>query len=256
MSDFFDSSKRKLDRAQKHFLDLQAKVSAFIQSNPYHRIVDPDANKPDHEVHKIKPVRELGREMNDIGDTFGEFVINLRSALDNAGFAIATATGKSNAKNCNFPFAGSLADLNSAIGRCADLPTGIQSLFIGFQPYFGGDDLLCAINSACNTDKHRSVIPAFNVFIREQVSVRGTRFFEMPLEHKWDSAKNEMILITLGPGAPDDFNYSFQFNVFVALNEIRAVAGQEILGVAHAMGCKIESILMAIEAECRRLKIL
>src|SRR5580700_6407816 len=85
MSDPFDSSHRKLDRAKKHFLDLHGKISVFVQSNPYHRVIEPDAEKADHEVHKIKPSRELAREMDDIGDDFGEFAVNLRAALDNAG---------------------------------------------------------------------------------------------------------------------------------------------------------------------------
>ena len=256
MPDPFDSSRRKLDRAKKHLLDLQGKVSTFIQSDPYHRVVEPHVDKADHEIYKIKPTRELSREFDDMGDDFGEFAQNIRNALDNAGYAIAVAVGKPEAKNCAFPFAGSLDKTVSAIGRCADLPREIRSLFFGFQPYFGGDDLLCAVNEACNTDKHCTVIPAFTLFVSERVAIRGTRFFEMPLEHTWDGTKNEMVLMTLGPGAPDDVKYDFQFSVFVTLNEIDAVKGQPILATAHAMGCKIESILMAIEAETRRLGII
>jgi hypothetical protein len=252
----FDSSRRKLDRAKKHFLDLRGKVSAFIQSGPYHRVVEPHADKPDHEIHKIKPRGELSREFDDMGDDFGEFAQNLRSALDNAGYAIVVPTGKPNAKNCGFPFAGSLDRMVSAIGRYADLPREIQSLFWGFQPYFGGDDLLCAVNRACNTDKHCTVIPAFNLLVRERVSIRGTRLFEMPLEHPRDKTKNEMVLMTLGPGAPDDVKYDFQFTVCVALDEIEAVKGQPVLATTDAMGCKVESTLMAIEAESRRLGII
>jgi hypothetical protein len=66
--------------------------------------------------------RRCKRSMDDIGDVFGEFVINLRSALDNAGYSIAVAAGKPNAKHCAFPFAGSLDDLVKAVGRCTDLP--------------------------------------------------------------------------------------------------------------------------------------
>ena len=110
MNNPFDSSHRKLDRCRKHFLDLQGKVSAFIQSSPYHEVVEPHPDKADHEVHKVKPTRALTGELNDIGDDFGEFVSNLRSALDNAGYAIAAATGKTDSKHCAFPFAASLPE--------------------------------------------------------------------------------------------------------------------------------------------------
>jgi len=250
-----ESSARKLQRAQKHFDDLQRKVITFIQSNPYHTVSEPHPDRLGHTIYKLKPVRELSGEMNDIGDIFGEFVVNLRGALDNAAFAIAVVIGKPDTKNAYFPFAGALENWSSAIGRCADLPPEIQSLFFGFQPYFGGDDLLSAINAACNTDKHRSVLPAASVFARREAFVSGTRFFEMPIEHKWDRAENEMVLIMLGPGEPVDIKYHFHFKIFVELSEIQAIAGQEILGIADAMGHKVESILAAIEAECVRLKI-
>jgi len=257
MSDSFDSSYRKLKRAEEHFADLERKIKTFIESNPYHDVSEPHPDKPDHEVHKVKPRRELRPEFDDMGDVFGEFVQNLRAALDNAGYAIATNTGRPDAKNCAFPFARSLDHMVNAVGRCADLPREIQSLFCGFQPYLGGDDLLFAVNEACNTDKHKIVVPLFNVFVPSGIAVGGTRFFEMPLHHKWDCAKNEMELFTLGPDTPPNnhFDYNLQFSVFIATNEIEGIKGRPILGSAYAMGCKVHSIVRAIEAESKRLGI-
>jgi hypothetical protein len=209
--------------------------------------------RPTTKFIKSKPTRELRGELDDIGDCFGEFTGNLRAALDNAGYTIAVATGKADSNNCAFPFAESLKHLISGMGKCKDLPKEIQSLFCGFQPYLGGDDLLWAINKACNTDKHRTCAPMFNIFARNDVSVGGTRFFQMPLKHTWDSAKNEMILFTLGPGPEKKFDYNFQFTVFIACDKIKTIEGEPILGIADRMGRKVESILMAIEAESRRL---
>jgi len=263
MPDPFDSSYRKLERAEKHFNDLDAKVRAFVNGSPYHEVVEPHPEMPDHVIHKVKPRGELSSDFDDMGDAFGEFVQNLRAALDNTGYAIAVAIGKPDAKNCNFPFARSIDQMINAVGRCADLPREIQSLFCGFQPYLGGDDLLFAVNEACNTDKHKLAVPLFNVFIPSGIAVGGTRFFQMPLHHKWDSAKNEMELFTVGPPVRDasgsspqkDFEYNLQFKVFIACDKIEGVVGQPILGVTHAMGCKVHGIIRAIEAESRRLGI-
>ena len=257
MSDSFDSSYRKLKRSEEHFADLGQKIEAFTYSSPYHEVVEPHPNKPGHEIHKVKPARELRAELDDMGDVFGEFVQNLRAALDNAGYAIATSIGKPDAKNCAFPFARSLDHMINAVGRCADLPREIQSLFCGFQPYLGGDDLLFAVNEACNTDKHKIVVPLFNVFVPSGIAVGGTRFFEMPLHHKWDSTKNEMELFTLGPNTPPNerFDYNLQFTVFIATNEVEGIKGKPILGSAYAMGCKVHGIVRAIEAESKRLGI-
>ncbi len=73
----------------------------------------------------------------------------------------------------------------------------------------------------------------------------------MPDPHVWDSAKNEMELVTLGPGA--EFDYDFKFTLSVAFNKIKVVDGQPALRVLDELGCKVQSILMAIEAEARRL---
>ena len=255
MPDPFASSYRKLERAEKHFNELEAKIKTFVNSSPYHEVVEPHPNKPDHEIHKVKPARELRAELDDMGDVFGEFVQNLRASLDNAGYSTAASTGKPNAKNCNFPFARTIDHMVNAVGRCADLPREIQSLFCGFQPYLGGDDLLFAVNEACNTDKHKIVVPFFNVFVPSGIAVGGTRFFEMPLHHKWDSAKNEMELFTLGPDTPPNtrFDYNLQFAVFIATDEIEGIKGKPILGSAYAMGCKIHGIIRAIEVEALRL---
>jgi len=62
----------------------------------------------------------------------------------------------------------------------------------------------------------------------------------MPDPHVWNRAKNEMELITLGPGAK--YQYNFDFRVFVAFNELRLLT-QAILTVLPALFDKVESIL-------------
>ena len=76
----------------------------------------------------------------------------------------------------------------------------------------------------------------------------------MPDPHIWNSAKNEMILLTLGPGA--EYNYEFSFYIFVAFSEIKIVGGKEVFGLLYSLGCKVHSILMAIEAEARRIGLI
>jgi hypothetical protein len=44
------------------------------------------------------------------------------------------------------------------------------------------------------------------------------------------------------------------FYPFIAINEIPAVAGKPVLAVLYDLCCKVESILMAIEAEAKAAK--
>jgi hypothetical protein len=248
MSDPFESSRRKLARAEEHFVELQRKITEFTQVDPYTTVIEPHPEKPDHEVHKVKLTTPLP---DSIGDITGDLVYNLRSALDNAGYAVAVASGRSSPKNTAFPFAGSVAQMANSLVRSKDIPEQIQSLFCGFEPYKGGDDLLWALNQICNGDKHKMVIPIGTGLVRVGAKVRGRGFFEMPDPHVWDRTKNEMVLITFGPKT--EFKYDFDFRIFVAFNEVQIVDGQPVVRVLHRLGRKVQRILVGIEAESRRL---
>jgi hypothetical protein len=141
----------------------------------------------------------------------------------------------------------------SALGRAKDVPPQIQSLFCGFQPYQGGNDVLWALNEVANTDKHKIAIPIGRAAMRYGVNVSGTGFFRMPEPHVWDRAKNEMILIELGPQAT--YNCDFQFRFFIAFHDIDIIDGHPVVGLLVKMGSIVERILVAIEAEARRLGI-
>jgi hypothetical protein len=244
----FESSRRKIARAEEHFTDLQQRIVEFTRLNPYERVIEPHPERPDHVVHKIKLTQALPQSLADIT---GDIVQNLRNALDNAGYAVAVACGCKDPKYSAFPFAGSVAQMANALGRSKDLPQPIQSLFVGFQPYLGGDDFLWALNEMCVADKHKMLIPIGTGILRSGASVCGTGFFSMPNPHVWDRSRNEMPLITLGPGA--EFEYQFDFHLFVAISNIKIVDGKPVVNVIQRIGSKVERILAAIEMESRRL---
>jgi hypothetical protein len=253
MSDPFESSHRKIAWAEKRLTDLEGEIGDFTALNPYTRVVEPHPDQPGHVVHKIKLTKAVPEHFANI---VGEVVDSLRSALDNAGYTVALAVAPpgTDPKNTAFPFARSAAQMANALGRSKDIPQQIQSLFCGFQPYLGGDDLLWSLNEICNTNKHKILIPIGNGVIRSGALVKGTGFFRMPDPHVWDRAKNEMVIITLGPGA--EYDYKFDFAFFVAFNEIEVVDGKPVLAVLNALGRKVYSILAGIETEARRIGLI
>jgi len=250
----FASSRSKLAWAKENLLpDLDRRIREFHNLDPYAKVVEPDPQRPGWEIHKIKLVQPFPEAF---GNITSDIVVNLRSVLDNAGYAIADAVGKPDARNCAFPFASDVDNMARSIGRSADLPKEIQSLFCGFQPYRGGDDLLWALNELCNGNKHKFVTPMQAIMWRGRASVKGFgRPFDMPDPHKWDSASNEMVVVRLGPiVAPNaTWDYEFDFLPFIAIHEIPVVSGHPVLGVLDELCLKVESVLAAIEAESRRL---
>lgn len=251
MSEPFDSSRQKFARAEEHFIDLQKKINEFIWSYPYERVIEPHPDDPKKLVHKFRLNKPLPPAIANIA---ADLAGNLRNALDNAAYDIAIASGLTNPKFTSFPFAGSVEQMANSLGRSKDLPKEIQSLFCGFQPYLGGDDLLWALNEICVADKHKMVIPIGAGAFRTAASVHVTGWFSMPDPHVWNRAKNEMEVVTILEGST--FEYDFDFRTFVAFNEIGVIDGKPVFSVLHEIGSKVHRILIGMEAEARRLKII
>ena len=248
MPQAFDSARRKLERVERHFADLERAIQEFTWKRPYEAVVEPHATKADHKVHKIRLTASLPPI---IADTCGEIVQGLRSSLDNATYAIAVASGKTDPKHCAFPFARSRDQMANALGRSKDLPPAIQSLLVGFQPFIGGNDLLWSLNEMCNADKHRMVIPVGAPVQRTGVSIHCTGFFSMPDPHIWNRKKNEMELFTLGPGATT--NAHFELALSVAIQGVEIVDGKPVVQVLMPLGVLVERMLDTMEFESKRL---
>jgi hypothetical protein len=247
MPDPFEDSRRKVARAEQHLEELVGKVTEFVEAQPLERVEVPHPTMPGHKLHKIVLRHQLP---DSVADITGDIINNLRSALDIAAYTIAVSSGVQSPKNCAFPFARSLPQMAQSLGRCKDLPETIQSLFIGLRPYLGGDNTLWALNEMCNTDKHKMLVPIGAAAVRVAAGVRGTGFFSMPDPHVWDRKKNEMDILTVGPDSTHQ--WFFQFNAFVAVNEIPIVDGMPVLQVLYQMGVRVDEVLNVIEAESRR----
>jgi len=89
--------------------------------------------------------------------------------------------------------------------------------------------------------------------LTQSASIRTEGWFSMPSPHIWDRTKNEMEIVTLGPDTK--FQYHFDFRLFVAFGQIKLVEGEPIVPFLDNIFGKIERILMAMEAESRRLGI-
>jgi hypothetical protein len=247
----FKTSFDKVSWTERRLIDLFWEIRHFNDSNPYEQVVESHPSKPNHVVHKAKLIGEIPNSTINLA---GEIIHGLRTALDNAVFDIAVASGVADPRNAAFPFAGTIDDMASALGRCKDIPSELHPLFCGFQPYYEGNDFLWGLNKLSNTDKHRILQPFGTGVLRNRASVAGIGgYWEMPDPHVWDSEKNEMVIMTVGPGT--QFNYEFDFHIYVAFGDIEGMAGRDAIGKLTGMGTTVYRVLRAIEAECRRQKI-
>lgn len=257
MADPFESSRRKLARAKKHILDLERRIGDFIKKNPCTKVVERDLQRA-KEIHKIKLVKRVPRSPSSFEDFASDAVLNMRATLDHAGYAVAVAANpaRKNPTCTAFPFARSAAELENAIkGRSKDIPKEILALFRSFKPYKGGNNLLCALNEICNAEKHKIVTPAaLTISTRGAMNVRGTGDWSTPAQAVWDSSKNEMVLIEAALDA--QVEYDLEFFTLVIFDEIDAIRGEQVLGTLNALAGEVERVLLAIEAESRRIGII
>ena len=116
---FFASCTMRVASANDHIRDLETRIGDFFGADPYVYVVDPD---PDgvSVAHKIK----LAQALPDvIQTTAGDAIEDLRSALDQCGYAAALADKKDRPKKTAFPFGHTADDVDNALkGWGKDLP--------------------------------------------------------------------------------------------------------------------------------------
>jgi hypothetical protein len=253
MNDPFESSRSWIRGAHEDILNLHAEFSAFVESNPYTKLVEEDPHCG-FDIHKVKLTRNIPEKLSR--DTV-TVAIALRSALDHAGYAAALACGNKKLRATYFPFARTALDLDNVINRrCKDVPTDIVALFRSFKPYLGGDDLLWALNEIANGGKHRMITAVGQGIgggvINNFRCTGGVRDFAFP--PRWDSAKGEMVLCSIKHGA--EAQYDLDISFFIAFGDVEVVRDQSVTTVLQALGRKVEGIVNATEIEARRIGLI
>lgn len=246
----FDSAYAKLAWGRKRIAELQRETDDFLRDSPCESIAEPHPDKSGYRVQKIRLIRPLPDKFSLIA---GDAVDNLRAALDHATFAVASAAGNQAPRNAYFPFAASVDRLEDSLkGRCKDLPQEIYPLLRTFKPYEGGNQILVALNKACNRNKHALLLSFSGVAAIVAANFCGTEgFISIPTRHVWDRTKNEMDLFIEGPGAKRDGYFYVRF--LITLSEIPGFGAEQAFLVLTVFADEVNRVLLAVETEARNL---
>lgn len=248
-SDPFESPKRRLKRGKEHARRLEKRIQSFLQKKPYQRIEDMDSEGVT--THAFKFTRDFPESW---ADAAVESIEALRSALDQTGYAAAVLGGIANPKNAYFPIADSVGDLDSVVkGRCRDLPTEIKTLFRGFDAYEGGNYALWALNKLCGANKHRLLMPFGTLVPQMSIAKAVLRNADL-LVPRWDSEKNQIEIAKVRPGG--EFKYDVKISFFIGFDEFNGVKPAPAVGMLNAVAGEVQRVLVATEAECRRLNLI
>jgi hypothetical protein len=253
MSDNFASAHQKLAWGRKHISELERELAAFLKVSPGKIIGEPHPDKPGYRVYKLRMARPLPPEFSMIA---GDAVDNLRASLDHAMFTIAIAAAPLGRKveHAYFPFAGSATWFENQLKRCSDIPFEMWPFLRTLQPYKGGNPLLVALNDASNRNKHALIlsVAAISRTMRQRVQGISGEIRKMADVPIWDRTKQEMELLTTGSDAKFDAEFNFQF--IVTLDEVPI--SEHALTALYAIASEVERILLALEAESRRLGLI
>jgi hypothetical protein len=165
----------KLDRAYFHALDLTKKLGVALDPQTHRFIPEPDG-KPSGLVYRIVGIPEVKIEWSLI---FGDFLTNLRAALDYLACQLAQLEGPSDCDGTSFPIRASSLDNNgNPISPRIKGVTNqdVINAVIAVQPYtavetYGHlleETALFALNRLVNHDKHRLLLVTMHALHMER----------------------------------------------------------------------------------------
>jgi hypothetical protein len=178
----------KMQRAQKHFEELEDAVQTFLRSYPYTAVHEEDV-EPHHYVARLKVIREPPPELSPI---IGDIIHNGRSALDHLVWLLIKMVGRDpELGRPQFPiftkdpfdpsaFANA-KDHKRALKVWENQTRGLAPLHVGIikrmQPYHRGKDAhshpLARLNKLSNWDKHRELHFAGQAAIGTDARIEG-----------------------------------------------------------------------------------
>jgi hypothetical protein len=265
MREPFHSSKYSIAHAKRRIRELEGEIAIFLKSDPYTRLVHTDTQRG-KDIHKIKLIKPMPVA---VPGTAFDALNNLRSALDQAGYACASAVDPAKGKHAHFPFGDTVGEADSRKnGRSKDIPCEIFDHMISFKPYRGGNDLLWALNKMCNSNKHEVITPL--IVGNTGVSFgQGVSEVELPIgvtgsgiTSIWGSGRFgrfapvnciddeiEVFTVTSGQGSKYDLTLTF----FVGVTKVDVVSGQAIDTLLNDFAGVVEGVVLGIEAEARRI---
>lgn len=224
-------------------MNFQRRVRAFLDSHPEKQLVEKNADGSKTLKYTFR------RPSDDFADIAFDAINNARVALDRAMYACVVAKHGPSRKfdKTYFPFG---ANLQEIVGRRAQshIPGQIFDLACGFKPYPGGNDTLWALNQICNSGKH---VKVQEVGLTTEVMHFLGEGRGVEIRPIWDYIKHELIIATIPPGGALKGKYALRCAIF--LDEAPPAGGQPTLSFIRDAIRIVDGILLAVEAEARRI---
>jgi hypothetical protein len=242
----------KVERAEKHVLDLQDALQAFLDSRPYEvvREYNPDTGEFSYRVARVMPTRP------GIMLIAGDAIHNLRSALDHLIWQLVKANGQEPGRANEYPIFECPERYEAEKGRKIQGVGDIAANAIdATQPYKGGNDEFWILKELDNIDKHRELIGTGWAFKNVNLPPPAIRAFSGGYE--FTSAPG-----VLQPTTPPhclkagdvlhstniDLEYDVDFGLTVAFDEPSVLQGEAVLETVKKLAHLVRNIVNCFAA--------
>jgi hypothetical protein len=252
-ADPFESPKLLLAGAREDIDKLKRECDIFTEQCRGVPFAEIDRQTGD----KLVKVRITHKPPGRLRVTASNALNNLRHSLDQVVNAAAFELGSKKRDNY-FPFARDAGSIDEVIrSNCRNVPSDLIPLLKAFQPYGGGDDLLYSMSRLSGPNKHQIVLK-LNVNLTHLLlgAKTGFRLLQGPADIgvlRWDSSKQELDMVRIKPGGRFDCERQIKLPLFVTLGDSEPASREPAAAFLDALAGKVESIIMAIEAETTRL---
>jgi hypothetical protein len=242
----FEASKLKLERAAEHLREFDREAIAYLNSKSCAIVVEqfPGLQQMGTQSWNARIRKPMPTKFSVL---IGDFVHNLRTALDLLVCDLVTINGKS-AKEVYFPFCSTAADLSHVIRERKirragpDVVAYIESL----KPYTGGNIALRAIHDLDVTDKHRALLPVLSGVSLPLGKLFGTNLpdtvgnWQSLIDHDGQMVigTGDYLKIPLGTELPARF--------FLALDFGPGVGFRPVIEGLHELAREADSIFKAL----------
>ena len=226
----------KIKRAKEHIAELDGKLRAFIDSNPY--VVgtkhDPQTRKLVYYITSVEPTPEC------LPLIAGDVIQNLMSALDHLAFQLVCSDTEDTPPNPNwiyFPIQDDATKYESKkLQKIEGASQGTVDAIDALKPYKGGNDLLWMLYRLNNIEKHRVLFTvgsqAAGVSLRHMAASFSVGSFQAEALALIEGVMESLFLIPADKGFPLKEGFELligavdekpdpkqQFRFQVALNE-------------------------------------
>jgi hypothetical protein len=211
----------KLGRAEEHLDTLDARIGEYFADKPYVSVREYD---PQHNT-RLAGIRITKRPPTDLALVIGDYLHNLRSALDHLAWELVIASGGKPSPRTEFPIykdARVYQRKTSGIAIRPCIAPHVGTFIEGLQPYHQGDDALLhplwILHELSNIDKHRTLHLA-SMWIS-----RGERF---TLGQRADT--DEVVFFFRGTPGQTEMDVEIQSALSVTLTEPTHLMGTRVV---------------------------